>query len=962
MRARSAGEAPRVFISYSHDSDKHREDVAAFVGRLRGDGVEVAFDQDEVDEPVRGWLGWCDDQIEGADYVLAVCTPKYRRRFERRDPPATGRGATWEGERLRKTLYDAGGRNFGIVPVMLPGAAADTVPDRLRRTRRYDTAADYDALVALLREPERLVALGSEQPWELPTEVGELVFDGIETLPVEPLPSQLLNPCYGVVPFSREARRQELELLSSWCGGAGVRVRLFHGPGGAGKTRLFREWCAERRNDTWLAGFLPMDTTESDLEALLDDPRPTLLVVDYAESRPVEPLLVAAGLQRKAGRNNPLRIALVARTCGDWWSALSSSTHDRSTLLSHDPPVNLSVLSAGAEVRRGLFEQAHREFADRRGIDASPPPLDLDDERFERILYVHAAALDLVERARRGDQAPQLPSPAKLLKSVLDHEERFWLTRWVLPNVRRGEAERRFRRAARRTVAGLTMRGGVPDATAAQTLLENTDAPACADDTTPHETFAMVLRDIYPGREEHGGSAPEREAEFLAPLEPDLLGEALVAGVLEAEPEGYVQGVFVGASSAEWESGFRMLGRVMQASREPAATVTEQLLSEGLQQRAVPAVRAALAMSRTEVFSGLATKVVSMLTARCPPSLAGSIERALQGRTLSLVKLQVWAYRQLLPEAVGTQRAELLNNLGVRLDELGQREEALGLLAESVAIRREQAQFRSEILLHHLAEGLNNLGGLHRELGRSEEALASTAEAVDIRRELARAKPEVFRPHLALSLNNLGTMQGAHGHELDALASTAEAVAIYRELAQQQPDVFLPLLAMGLNGLSNRYSNLGQAQESMAAAEEAVNTYRELARERPDQFLSDLAGSLNNLGMARRDLGQNEAALSSTTEAIAAYRELARERPDAFLPDLARSFAARGSVFSAQGLHQEALDDFAAGLRALRPLFDRQPEASLRLVALLGGGVARACQEGGLAMPEDLAPLFVRRS
>ena len=32
-------ERPRVFISYSHDSDEHRERVLALANRLRSDGV-----------------------------------------------------------------------------------------------------------------------------------------------------------------------------------------------------------------------------------------------------------------------------------------------------------------------------------------------------------------------------------------------------------------------------------------------------------------------------------------------------------------------------------------------------------------------------------------------------------------------------------------------------------------------------------------------------------------------------------------------------------------------------------------------------------------------------------------------------------------------------------------------------------------------------------------------------------
>ncbi|MCA9711761.1 MAG: toll/interleukin-1 receptor domain-containing protein, partial [Myxococcales bacterium] len=70
-----------VMVSYSHDSPEHRGWVRGLVGRLRGDGIEVRFDEDPSAEPSQGWPKWCEAQIEAADYVVVVCTPTYRRRF-----------------------------------------------------------------------------------------------------------------------------------------------------------------------------------------------------------------------------------------------------------------------------------------------------------------------------------------------------------------------------------------------------------------------------------------------------------------------------------------------------------------------------------------------------------------------------------------------------------------------------------------------------------------------------------------------------------------------------------------------------------------------------------------------------------------------------------------------------------------------------------------------------------------
>ena len=62
-----------------------------------------------------------------------------------------------------------------------------------------------------------------------------------------------------------------------------------------------------------------------------------------------------------------------------------------------------------------------------------------------------------------------------------------------------------------------------------------------------------------------------------------------------------------------------------------------------------------------------------------------------------------------------------------------------------------------------LARSLNNLSVRLADLGRREDALAASQEAVAIYRELAAARPDAFRPDLARSLNNLSARPGRPG-------------------------------------------------------------------------------------------------------------------------------------------------------------------------------------------------------
>jgi tetratricopeptide (TPR) repeat protein len=75
----------------------------------------------------------------------------------------------------------------------------------------------------------------------------------------------------------------------------------------------------------------------------------------------------------------------------------------------------------------------------------------------------------------------------------------------------------------------------------------------------------------------------------------------------------------------------------------------------------------------------------------------------------------------------------------------------------------------------NLAASLDNLAIRLAELGRRDEALAPAEEAVVIRRRLAEANPDAYLPGLAGSLNNLGGRLSGKGRREQALASAEEA-------------------------------------------------------------------------------------------------------------------------------------------------------------------------------------------
>jgi nucleotide-binding universal stress UspA family protein len=82
----------KVFISYSWDNDEHKKWVRDLAARLRSDGIDVTLDQwhlvpgDQLPE-------FMERAIRESDYVLIVCTHKYKDRSDKRQG-----GVGYEGD------------------------------------------------------------------------------------------------------------------------------------------------------------------------------------------------------------------------------------------------------------------------------------------------------------------------------------------------------------------------------------------------------------------------------------------------------------------------------------------------------------------------------------------------------------------------------------------------------------------------------------------------------------------------------------------------------------------------------------------------------------------------------------------------------------------------------------------------------------------------------------------------
>jgi hypothetical protein len=128
-------QAPKVFISYSWDSEQHKQNVLAFAQQLMAQGIDVALDQFEQ-FPAQGWANWMLDQIEECDFVLIVCTETYNRRVRRKED-GRGKGVTWEGTIMTDVLYDDFHQNTRFIPVVFSIEEMPHIPRFLGSVSRF---------------------------------------------------------------------------------------------------------------------------------------------------------------------------------------------------------------------------------------------------------------------------------------------------------------------------------------------------------------------------------------------------------------------------------------------------------------------------------------------------------------------------------------------------------------------------------------------------------------------------------------------------------------------------------------------------------------------------------------------------------------------------------------------------------------------------------------------------------
>ncbi len=126
-----------AFVSYAWEDDT-RDWVREFATRLRADGIDCKIDQWEL-VPGDQLPEFMDRSVRDSDYVLIVCTPKYKARSDARQG-----GVGYEGDIMTAEVFQH--RNHRkFIPILKAGNWQDCAPSWLFGKLYIDLSGGLDS-------------------------------------------------------------------------------------------------------------------------------------------------------------------------------------------------------------------------------------------------------------------------------------------------------------------------------------------------------------------------------------------------------------------------------------------------------------------------------------------------------------------------------------------------------------------------------------------------------------------------------------------------------------------------------------------------------------------------------------------------------------------------------------------------------------------------------------------------
>ena len=142
---------PKVFISYSWDSQEHQDWVLKLANDLiERYSIDIILDQYEITAG-NDLNYFMETSIEKSDKVLIILTPKYKLKAEGRDG-----GVGYESSMISQELFESPITNVKFIPILRDGNSLTSSP-KFIKSKAYHSMTNNDEYITRLFELGRIL-------------------------------------------------------------------------------------------------------------------------------------------------------------------------------------------------------------------------------------------------------------------------------------------------------------------------------------------------------------------------------------------------------------------------------------------------------------------------------------------------------------------------------------------------------------------------------------------------------------------------------------------------------------------------------------------------------------------------------------------------------------------------------------------------------------------------------------